>query len=168
MSLTWVTSALRVMNQVVAKVADFGLSREVEVEIGGMLPTWRWLAPEVIRLDWMCVDPLFSYDNSGVICLLCCSASSKSYNELADIYSYGMICWELATLNVPFEEYDQDQRELEIKSVSSFCVRLFASVWIGRAFLFILEYLAVRRKRRAHSEYSIAASSGFLAENLRE
>ena len=65
-----------------AVIGDFGLSRLVNPEVGGMLATWQWLAPE-------CID---SKDLDG-------------YDHRADIYSYGIILWELASLDLPFEEY---------------------------------------------------------------
>ena len=67
-------------NQIRAKVADFGLSRSTGAEIKGALPTWAWLAPEVIT-------------------------GNSSYNELSDNYSYGIVCWEIASRKLPFEEY---------------------------------------------------------------
>ena len=59
-----------------ANVADFGLSRKVETSMAGVLPTWRWLAPEVIDVD------------------------CKAYTELSDIYSFAIILWEIACLQV--------------------------------------------------------------------
>lgn len=66
-----------------ALIGDFGLARQVNPEIGGMLGTWQWLAPE-------CID----------------SIELNSYDERTDIYSFGMVLWEIVTCNVPFEEYE--------------------------------------------------------------
>ena len=60
------------------KVTDFGLSRCVEFGMRGLLPTWPWLAPEVIDSD------------------------SFYYDERSDIYSFGIVCWELAARGTPF------------------------------------------------------------------
>lgn len=66
-----------------AKVADFGLSRIVLSNVSGMLATWQWLAPEV-----------FDY-------------KSDTYTLKADVYSFAMVCYELAALNIPFDEYHE-------------------------------------------------------------
>jgi len=63
-----------------AKVADFGLSRCSAVGLTGALGSWQWVAPEVLE---------------GIY-----------YDERSDIYSYGICCWELATRQIPFSEYD--------------------------------------------------------------
>jgi len=75
---------------VVAKVADFGLSLRVEHRVGGFLPTWRWLAPEVIDV------------------------SNIYYDQTADIYSFAIVLWEIVARDVPFFEYE-DIREMQIK-----------------------------------------------------
>lgn len=60
-----------------AKVADFGMSvantgQELTAETG----TYRWMAPEVIRHD--------------------------SYSSNADVYSFGIVLWQLITREIPF------------------------------------------------------------------
>lgn len=62
-------------------MADFGLSAFVAPDVGGALNTWQWLAPEI-------VDP-----------------KSKSYCELSDIYSYGIVLWEIVCGDMPFSEF---------------------------------------------------------------
>ena len=57
----------------------------------GFLPTWRWLAPEVINVE------------------------NIYYDEKADIYSFGMVLWEIVTGDAPFFEYE-NMRELQIKN----------------------------------------------------
>ena len=64
-----------------AKVADFGMSRRVSTFIAGLGKTWQWLAPEVIDAD------------------------SKRFDERADIYSYGIILWEILSREYPFGEF---------------------------------------------------------------
>eukprot|EP00339_Tiarina_fusa_P025430 CAMPEP_0117000298 /NCGR_PEP_ID=MMETSP0472-20121206/2690_1 /TAXON_ID=693140 ORGANISM="Tiarina fusus, Strain LIS" /NCGR_SAMPLE_ID=MMETSP0472 /ASSEMBLY_ACC=CAM_ASM_000603 /LENGTH=1327 /DNA_ID=CAMNT_0004699951 /DNA_START=722 /DNA_END=4702 /DNA_ORIENTATION=+ len=70
-----------------ALIGDFGLARQVNPDVGGMLGTWQWLAPE-------CID----------------SVELNSYDTRTDIYSFGMVLWELATCDVPFEEFMDDPR----------------------------------------------------------
>ena len=62
-----------------AKVGDFGLSRIVPVEMKGFLETWKWLAPEVI-------------------------SPNSYYGSASDVYSFAIICWEIATKCFPFDE----------------------------------------------------------------
>ena len=66
--------------QIVAKVTDFGLSKQISGDIAGReVFNPDWLAPEVI-LD-------------------------KPYTTKADVFSYGVILWELVSLKHPFSEY---------------------------------------------------------------
>ncbi|XP_058213889.1 serine/threonine-protein kinase STY46-like isoform X2 [Rhododendron vialii] len=63
----------------VVKVADFGVAR-VKAQSGVMTAetgTYRWMAPEVIE--------------------------HKSYDHKADIFSYGIVMWELLTGKIPYE-----------------------------------------------------------------
>ena len=69
-----------------AKVADFGLSRCITSGIAGSLATWQWLAPEVILED------------------------GAEYGLASDVYSFGMVLWEILTCEVPFEEFDKNPR----------------------------------------------------------
>ena len=68
-------------SKITAKVADFGLSRLVETKIGGSLGTWQWLAPEVINTETL------------------------EYDERSDVYSFGMVCYEVFARKIPFCEY---------------------------------------------------------------
>ena len=61
-----------------AKIADFGMSvtnfgQELTAETG----TYRWMAPEVIR--------------------------HESYSSNADVYSFGIVLWQLITREIPFD-----------------------------------------------------------------
>ncbi|ESQ53088.1 hypothetical protein EUTSA_v10024738mg [Eutrema salsugineum] len=63
----------------VVKVADFGVAR-VKAETGVMTAetgTYRWMAPEVIE--------------------------HKPYDHKADVFSYGIVLWELLTGKLPYE-----------------------------------------------------------------
>jgi serine/threonine protein kinase len=68
-----------------AKVADFGMARIAAPTLSGALDTWQWLAPEVI-------------------------GSSQEYGSQADVYSFGIVCWEIATRGYPFDEYATDPK----------------------------------------------------------
>ncbi|KAJ7557201.1 hypothetical protein O6H91_05G116300 [Diphasiastrum complanatum] len=61
------------------KIADFGVAR-IEVQTEGMTPetgTYRWMAPEMIQ--------------------------HRVYNHKVDVYSFGIVMWELITGSLPFQ-----------------------------------------------------------------
>ncbi|CAN0264517.1 unnamed protein product, partial [Scytosiphon promiscuus] len=64
----------------VTKVTDFGLSRfkatSVSEKMTGQAGTYHWMAPEVIN--------------------------SQHYTEKADVFSYGIILWEIFTRAIPY------------------------------------------------------------------
>ena len=72
-------ASLSEKNSVRAKVADFGMSRFVASGVEGTLNTWEWVAPETL--------------------------SNNTYNQSADVYSFGIICWEISSRSYPFDEY---------------------------------------------------------------
>ena len=67
-----------------AKVADFGLSRFVAQVAEGTLNTWEWMAPETLE--------------------------KGQYTLSADVYSFGIVCWEIASRCYPFDEYYSDKK----------------------------------------------------------
>ena len=67
------------------KICDFGMSRKMPEDLSLMshaVGTLRWNAPEIIRYE--------------------------KYNQKIDVYSYGMILWELLTRQVPFSSIPND------------------------------------------------------------
>lgn len=67
-------------DQSIAQVTDFGLSRfkatSVSEKMTGQAGTYHWMAPEVIN--------------------------SQHYTEKADVFSYGIILWEIYTRAIPY------------------------------------------------------------------
>ena len=79
------------------KVADFGTSKEQEYSstfsCQSLKGTTRWMAPEVIA------DPRRTQSNSG-------SEEVLKYPFKSDIYSFGMLCYEILTGKDPFWQID--------------------------------------------------------------
>jgi serine/threonine protein kinase/GTPase SAR1 family protein len=75
-------------HRLTAKITDFGLSRKFYYSpMVGCQRTWQWMAPEIIE----------SYYDS-----------SYKYTNQVDIYSFGIVLWELLTLQFPFGEYEKN------------------------------------------------------------
>lgn len=72
-----------------AKLADFGWTRQKAKKMTAKIGTYQWMAPEVI--------------------------AGFKYTEKADVFSYGIILWELATRLPPY--YGIDGTEVSIKVV---------------------------------------------------
>lgn len=64
----------------VVKIADFGVARIIETtgHMTAETGTYRWMAPEVIE--------------------------HKPYTEMADVFSFAIVLWELLTCRVPYNE----------------------------------------------------------------
>jgi serine/threonine protein kinase len=75
--------------KIVAKVGDFGTARALAPTIGGrIVGNPIWLAPEVMR--------------------------NEEYTEKADVYSYGIILWEIFSRQFPFGNKTVYQIELDV------------------------------------------------------
>jgi mitogen-activated protein kinase kinase kinase 9 len=59
------------------KLADFGWTKGLDNYMTGKIGTYQWMAPEVI--------------------------ASQKYSEKADVFSYGIILWEIASREPPFK-----------------------------------------------------------------
>lgn len=73
-----------------AKLCDFGLSRlkARERSMTGNCGTVQWMAPEVL--------------------------ANQAYNEKVDVYSYGIICWEMLTRQCPYDKMTPIQCALAV------------------------------------------------------
>ncbi|EOY04477.1 Kinase superfamily protein isoform 1 [Theobroma cacao] len=74
-------------NQSSVKLADFGLAREESVTemMTAETGTYRWMAPELYSTVTL---------RQG---------EKKHYNNKVDVYSFGIVLWELLTNRMPFE-----------------------------------------------------------------
>ncbi|XP_010253109.1 PREDICTED: serine/threonine-protein kinase HT1-like isoform X2 [Nelumbo nucifera] len=74
-------------NQKSVKLADFGLAREESVTemMTAETGTYRWMAPELYSTVTL---------RQG---------EKKHYNNKVDVYSFGIVLWELLTNQMPFE-----------------------------------------------------------------
>ncbi|OHT10763.1 TKL family protein kinase [Tritrichomonas foetus] len=71
------------------KICDFGLTRTKTNEMmTGRIGTCQWMAPEVL--------------------------SSQKYNEKADVYSYGIILWEMLTGDIPYRGLNDIQIAVQV------------------------------------------------------
>jgi len=80
-----------------AKIFDFGLAKELNerdrtenglYKMSGLTGSRRYMAPEV------------------VLCL--------PYNEKADVFSFGILFWEICSLEVPFNGYDAEKHSRRV------------------------------------------------------
>lgn len=58
------------------KLIDFGWTRKLDIIMTGKIGTYQWMAPEVI--------------------------SGLNYTEKADVFSFGIILWEIASREPPY------------------------------------------------------------------
>jgi serine/threonine protein kinase len=77
-----------------AKVADFGLSRTrlsswTYSNLTNDVGSTRWMAPELFGDE---------QDESSILS----SEADKNYSFKVDVYSFGMVCYEIMTGHIPF------------------------------------------------------------------
>ncbi len=76
-----------------AKVADFGLTVSVAARLNLSLQTWQWMAPEAQMGDF--------------------------YDETCDLYSFGIVVWEVYSGERPFKTYqDQGMKQCDRKVIT--------------------------------------------------
>lgn len=105
------------------KVADFGTScLETQCRASkGNMGTYRWMAPEMIK--------------------------EKPYTKKVDVYSFGIVLWELTTALLPFQGMTPVQAAFAVaEKVSYLCHLIYFLVSYGiLKFMFILVYWCVIR-----------------------
>lgn len=87
------------------KVNDFGLSKTKETSISNSIMSYnvgtsRWMAPEIIKLPEV---KLMGFGSTKKL---------PKYNFKGDIYSFGMVCYEILTGDVPFQD-EGSEREVK-------------------------------------------------------
>jgi len=77
-------------DQIRVKISDFGLSREFEEDafMTGQLGTCHWMAPEVL--------------------------SSSKYTTKADVYSFGIVMYEVITRETPYKGKGQEEIRTQV------------------------------------------------------
>ncbi|KAF3550408.1 hypothetical protein DY000_02003733 [Brassica cretica] len=136
------SSNLLVDRNLTVKVADFGLSRvkhETYLTTKSGKGTPQWMAPEVLR--------------------------NESADEKSDIYSFGVVLWELATEMIPWETLNSMQvivavgfmnQRLEIpKDIDPLWVSLMESCWHSDAKLRPTFQELTERLRDLQRKYTI-------------
>ena len=81
----------------VAKLCDFGIARQLDNTVQATTTgTVQWMAPEVStvmkQMSQIC-DTILPHQ---VI-------NAKAYSKRCDLFSYGIVLWELVTHKAPFE-----------------------------------------------------------------
>lgn len=68
---------------IVAKVGDFGLTRQAAPQLTDIMSTWQWVGPEVM------------------------DAINPRYDERSDVFSYGIVFSEILNRALPYSEYEE-------------------------------------------------------------
>ncbi|MBA0622562.1 hypothetical protein Godav_008093 [Gossypium davidsonii] len=94
------------------KIADFGVAR-IEVQTEGMTPetgTYRWMAPaSCFSIFWdSCFVPYKMAERTGLLPLDLSAIwkemiQHRPYTQKVDVYSFGIVLWELITGLLPFQ-----------------------------------------------------------------
>ncbi|KAH0793466.1 TKL family protein kinase [Histomonas meleagridis] len=77
------------------KICDFGISRKItesDIPMTGLIGTFNYMAPEVIR--------------------------KSQYNLKADVFSYGLMLWEMLKRETPYDNKEKDQMGIAIAIVN--------------------------------------------------
>ncbi|WZY83410.1 hypothetical protein YC2023_029794 [Brassica napus] len=140
------SSNLLVDRNLTVKVADFGLSRvkhETYLTTKSGKGTPQWMAPEVLRNE----------------------SADEKYILVSDIYSFGVVLWELATEKIPWEALNSMQvigavgfmnQRLEIpKDIDPLWISLMESCWNNDAKLRPTFQELTERLRELQRKYTI-------------
>ena len=89
----------------VLKLCDFGTVKKLEHTLTNAVGTIRYMAPEVIRgkiRRVICSSPLSSLPSSLSLSLsLSLSPSGRYYTDRCDVFSFGMMVWEMLARKRP-------------------------------------------------------------------
>jgi len=104
-----------------AKIADFGLSvtHTGKEELSGETGTYRWMAPEVIR--------------------------HEPYSLNSDVYSFGLVLWQLVTRELPFKDMKPIQAAYAIANGKRPSIPCYVPEYIARIISCCLEQDQLRR-----------------------
>jgi serine/threonine protein kinase len=73
--------SLNPQDRIVCKLGDFGSATQMSGRLTQALPTFQWMAPEVL--------------------------AGRSYDLSSDVYSFGMVLHEIVFRKIPFSEFEQ-------------------------------------------------------------
>ncbi|KXZ52483.1 hypothetical protein GPECTOR_9g527 [Gonium pectorale] len=145
----------------IVKIADFGVARVIETtgHMTAETGTYRWMAPEVIE--------------------------HKPYDEKADVFSFGVVLWELLTCKVPYSDMTPLQAAVGVvqkglrPGIPPNCPMALAEVmeacWTGNPAqrpsfrelaprLQQLHVIALEEEKRQQESKPVAAKQGLLSK----